>query len=151
VIVAQELTDSTGDDASTGLRLLDELKADIKSFTGDAAYDTLAIYDAADSRGVKVVVPPFKSAVVSKRRPRSRARDRTTRRINKVGRRRWKKESGYHREGTVENAFFRYKQIVGDRLRARHSETQKTEAMIACNVLNRMLELGRPKSRAVAA
>ena len=151
VIVTQELTDSTSDDASTALRLLDEVKDDIKSFTGDAAYDTLAIYDAAGSPGARVVVPPFKSAVVSKRGPRSRARDRTIKRINKVGRRRWKKESGYHRQGTVENAFFRCKQIVGDRLRARHANAQETEAVIACNVLNRMLQLGRPKSRAVAA
>jgi len=150
-IVAQELTGSTGDDASTGLRLIDEVKTDIKSFTGDAAYDTLAIYDAAGSRGARVVVPAFKTAVVSKHGPRSRARDRTIRRINKVGRRQWKKESGYHRQGTVENAFFRYKQIVGDRLRARHSDAQETEAVIACNVLNLMLQLGRPKSRAVAA
>jgi len=151
VIVGQELTDSTGDDATTGLRMLDELKRDVKSFTGDAAYDTLAIYDAAGSRGARVVVPPSRNASVSNRRPRSPARDRTIKRINKVGRRRWKKESGYHRQGTVENAFFRYKQIVGDRLRARHADTQKTEAVIACNVLNRMVELGRPKSRAVAA
>ena len=147
VIVAQELTDSTTDDAGTGLRLIDEVKTDIKNFTGDAAYDTLAIYDAGSRRGAKVVVPPFKTAVVSKRGPRSRARDRTIRRINKVGRRRWKKETGYHRQGTVENAFFRYKQIVGDRLHARHPDAQRTEAVIACNVLNRMLELGRPKSR----
>ena len=151
MIVAQELTDSTGDDAGTALRLIDSVKGDIKSLTGDAAYDTLAIYDAAGARGARVVVPPFKSAVVSKRGPRSQARDRTIKRIKKVGRRRWKKESGYHRQGTVENAFFRYKQIVGDRLRARDVGAQKTEAVIACNVLNRMLELGRPKSRAVAA
>ena len=71
--------------------------------------------------------------------------------LRKIGRRRWKKESGYHRQGTVENAFFRYKLIVGDRLRARCADAQKTEALVACNVLNRMLELGRPKSRAVAA
>jgi len=150
LIVAQELTDSTGDDASTGQRLIDELKRDIKSFTGDAAYDTLAIYDSASVRGATVVVPPSKNAIVSERMPRSPARDRTIKRINKVGRRRWKKESGYHQQGTVENAFFRYKQIVGDRLRSRCADAQKTEAVIACNVLNRMLELGRPKSRAVA-
>ena len=150
VIVAQELTDSTGDDAGTAPRLIDSVKADIKTVTGDAAYDTPAIYDAAGTRGARVVVPPFSSAIVSNRGPRSRARYRTIRRVNKVGRRRWKKESGYHRQGTVENAFFRYKQIVGDRLRARHAGAQRTEAVIACNVLNRMLELGRPKSRAQA-
>ncbi|MFT6109165.1 MAG: hypothetical protein ACJA2W_002082 [Planctomycetota bacterium] len=30
----------------------------------------------------------------------------------RVGRRRWKKESGYHRQGTVENALFRYKSTL---------------------------------------
>ena len=50
---------------------------------------------------------------------------------------------------TVENAFFRYKSILGDRLRARSSGSQAAEAMVACNVLNRMLDLGRPESVAV--
>ncbi len=68
-----------------------------------------------------------------------------------VGRRQWKKESGYHRQGTVENAFFRYKSIIGDRLRARHSKAQEAEALLACNILNRMTELGRPASYAIGA
>jgi hypothetical protein len=68
-----------------------------------------------------------------------------------IGMRRWKKESGYHRQVTVENAFFRYKAIVGDRLRARHVDAQKAEALIACNILNRMTDLGRPASVAVAS
>ena len=37
--------------------------------------------------------------------------------------------------------FFRYKSIIGDRLRARHSNAQATEAMVACNILNRITEL----------
>ncbi len=69
--------------------------------------------------------------------------------MKKVGRRRWKKESGYHRQGTVENAFFRYKSIIGDRLRARHSKAQGAEALLACNVLNRVFEMGRPTSLAI--
>jgi len=69
--------------------------------------------------------------------------------VKKLGRRRWKEGSGYHRQGTVENAFFRYKSIIGDRLRARHSSGQESEALIACNVLNRMLEMGRPVSVAI--
>lgn len=61
----------------------------------------------------------------------------------------WKKESGYHRQGTVENAFFRYKSIIGDRLRARHPNAQEAEALIACNILNGVFEIGRPASVAV--
>ncbi len=70
-------------------------------------------------------------------------------RVKKIGRRRWKKETGYHRQARAENAFFRYKSIIGDRLRARHSKAQAVEAMIACNILNRMTELGRPASLAI--
>ena len=79
------------------------------------------------------------------------ARDRTAARIREVGRRQWKKEFGYHRQGTAENAFFRYKSILGDRLRARHSKAQEAEALIACNILNAMTALGRPASYAIGA
>ena len=66
--------------------------------------------------------------------------------VKALGRRRWKKASGYHQQARVENAFFRYKSIVGDCLRARSSSGQRREAVLACNVLNRMTELGRPVS-----
>ncbi len=59
--------------------------------------------------------------------------------------------TGYHRQGTVENAFFRYKSITGDRLRARHSKAQEAETLIACNILNEMTALGRPASYAIGA
>ncbi len=54
--------------------------------------------------------------------------------------------SGYHRQARVENAFFRYKSIIGEALRARTPGGQEAEAVLACNVLNRMTELGRPES-----
>ena len=63
-----------------------------------------------------------------------------------LGRRRWKKASGYHQQARVEHAFFRYTSIVGDCLRARSSSGQRREAVLACHVLNRMTELGRPVS-----
>ncbi len=68
-----------------------------------------------------------------------------------VGRRLWKKESGYHQQARVENTFFRYKTIVGPRLRARHPGSQRAQAVIACNILNRMARLGMPESFAVGA
>jgi IS5 family transposase len=145
-IVAEVLTDGDAHDSKTALNLIDKMKVPISSFTADAAYDTIAIYDAATARGAKVIVPPRKTAARSKR---SNARDRTVRRVRKVGRRQWKKESGYHRQARVENTFFRYKSIIGDRLRARHPESQKAEAVIACNILNRMMEIGRPESFAI--
>jgi IS5 family transposase len=110
VIVAEVLTGGNADDAKTALNLIDGVEGDIASFTADAAYDTAAIYESARAHGAKVVVPPVKTATKSqRRRSRSNARDRTIMRVKEIGRRRWKKESGYHRQARVENVFFRYK------------------------------------------
>jgi len=121
VIVAELLTDGNADDSNTALDLLGTIEDDIASFTADSAYDTIAIYDAAEARNAKVIVPPRRTATRS-RRPSSR--DRTVGRVKKVGRRQWRKESGYHQQARVENTFFRYKSIIGDRLRARHPKSQ---------------------------
>jgi transposase len=151
VIVAQTLTHGSADDARVGVDLIDGIEDDIASFTADAAYDTLAIYAASAARDAKVVVPPSRSATQSRqRRSPSSARDSTIMRVQEIGRRRWKKESGYHLQARVENTFFRYKTIIGPRLRARHSESQKAEAMIACNILNTMIAPGGPESFAIA-
>lgn len=149
-IQAQILTDSSGDDATTGLGIIKATKGELATVTGDAAYDTVGIYTQAGDRGARVVVPPTRSASVSKRRRRSADRDRTLRRVNKVGRRQWKKESGYHRQGTVENTLFCFKPMLGDQFRARGLAAQKTEVAIGCKVLNRMLALGRSRSVAIA-
>ena len=119
MIVAHALTDATVDDATTGVELIEAVNDDITRVTADAAYDTVAFYDAAGARGATVVVPPAKTARVSRRRPRSSARDRTITKVKRIGRRRWKKTSRYHQQARVENAFFRYKSIIGDGLRAR--------------------------------
>ena len=148
-IVAHALTESTVDDATTGIALLAAVAHDIARVTADAAYDTVAFYEAAGCRGATVVVPSDKTARVSRRRPRSSARDRTITAVKAIGRRRWKKESGCHRQARVENAFFRYKSIFGEALRARSPGGQVVEATLACNVLNRMTELGRPESYSV--
>ncbi len=152
VIVAEVLTDGNVDDAKTALDLIDAVEDNLASLTADAAYDTRAIYDVAAARRAKVVVPPIKTATRSRRRsaPPS-ARDRTIMRVREVGLRRWKKQVGYHRQARVENTFFRYKTIIGPGLRARHRESQKAEAIIACSILNRMMILGRPESFAIGA
>ena len=101
------------------------------------------------TRGATVVIPPTRTATVSGRRPRSPARDRTIRQVQQAGRRQWKKDSGYHQQARMENAFFRYKLIIGESLRARSRAGQETEAILACNILNQMTQLGRPASYAI--
>ena len=72
-------------------------------------------------------------------------------RVKEIGRRRWEKESGYHQQARVENTFFRYKTIIGHKLRARHLKSQEAEALIACNILNLMTAIGRPESISIGA
>ena len=149
VIVAQLLTEATVDDATTGIGLIEALNIDIARVTADAAYDTIAFYETATRRGATVVVPPNRTARVSRRRPRSSARDRTIKKVKTLGRRQWKKKAGYHRQARVENAFFPYKSIIGSGLRARSPGGRVTEARLACNVLNQMTDLGRPESYSI--
>ena len=91
-IVAHVLTDGSADDATTGIDLIEAVEGTISRFTADGAYDTIAIYEAAGVRSATVVVPPTKTAAVSRRSPRAAARDHTILRITQVGRRQWKKE-----------------------------------------------------------
>jgi hypothetical protein len=149
VIVAHALTGGHVDDATTALDLIDTVEGDVSCLTADAAYDTRGIYEAAGARGATVVIPPTRTATVFGRRPRSPARDRTIRQVQQVGRRQWKKDSGYHQQARVENALFRYKSIIGESLRARSRAGQETEASLACNLLNQMTQLGRPASYAI--
>ena len=106
--------------------------------------DTVAIYETARARGATVIIPPAKTANVSGHGPRSPARDRTIQLVKTLGRCRWKQVSGSHRQGRVENTFFRDTSIIGDGLRARSPAGQGSEVVLGCEILNRMTALGRP-------
>ena len=146
VIRVHTLTGATGDDATTALDLLDAVDGPLVSVTADAASDTVAVYEASRARAATVVIPPARTANVSGHGPRSPARDRTIMLVKTLGRRRWKKASGYHRQDRVENTFFRYTSIIGAGLRARSPAGQGSEAVLGCEILNRMTALGRPVS-----
>ena len=139
VIVARALTEASVDDATTGITLIEATDGALGRVTADAAYDTIGFYEAAGARGATVVVPPTRTANVSRYGPRSGARDRTILAVKERGRRRWKKTSGYHGQARVENAFFRYKSIIGDSLRACSPAGRGTEVVLACNILNQAI------------
>jgi hypothetical protein len=97
-----------------------------------------------------VVVPPSRIAIESGGdTPADQARDVAVRRIREAGRRQWRKESGHHQQARAENTFFRYKRLLGERLRARDPDGRRVEARLACNILNRMLELGAAMSGSI--
>ncbi|MFT7075895.1 MAG: hypothetical protein ACJA0P_001909, partial [Planctomycetota bacterium] len=69
MIRAQVLAGISGDDATTGIKVIKKTKGKLSSITGDAAYGTVAIYNQAGSRGARVVVPPARSASVTGGKP----------------------------------------------------------------------------------
>jgi transposase len=146
-IVAATLTPKDMDDASQVDSLLDQVTGAVASFTGDGAYDQDRVYASVAKRHPQaaVVVPPRSTAV-----PSNTAESAPTQRdghllhIAEHGRMAWQTASGYNRRSRVEAAMSRWKQVIGDGLRAHTDQRRKTEVAVAVHVLNRMLKLGRP-------
>ena len=102
------------------------------------------------SPGVEVIVPPRKDAVLSNNSISVPSlRDSLIGEIRSKGWSEWKRQSGYYLQSHAENTFYRYKRIIGERLRAKNADAQKREAAIGCAILNRKLEMGEPLSYAV--
>jgi len=149
-IVAHRLTGSRVDDAGVVGELPSQFSDQVKRFTADGAYDKTAVHDLVTARGADVVVPPTKNARQSRSSAAgARARNATVESVRELGRREWKKRRGYYRQARVENSFYRYKQLIGGRLRSRNVAAQDTETGVAINVLNRMLALGASRSEPI--
>ncbi|HEX8134080.1 MAG TPA: IS5/IS1182 family transposase, partial [Actinomycetes bacterium] len=90
--------------------------------------------------------PPRSSAVPSGTAETAPTpRDRHLQAIAEHGRMGWQKASGYNWRALVEAGIARFKRVIGDGLRSHTDGRQATEVAIAVQVLNRMLELGRPE------
>jgi hypothetical protein len=148
-ILASELTSSDIDDGSQIEPLLDQIPTPLASLIGDGAYDQTDIYSTVAKRNPEadVIIPPRSTAVPSDMAENTPTqRDRHLQSIVEHGRRGWQKRSGYTRRALVESAISRFKRVIGDGLRSRTDRRRATEIAIAVQALNRMLELGRPKS-----
>jgi hypothetical protein len=92
-----------------------------------------------------VIVLPRANAVPSDAAETAPAkRDVHLRCIAERGRMGWQRASGYNIRALVESDISRWKRVIGDGLRSQADERQATEVAIAAEVLNRMLDLGRP-------
>lgn len=101
------------------------------------------------SNPLHLVIPPRKGASILPLRNLKNpppTRGRIVQRIHQIGRKEWKKESNYHRRSLAETAMFRFKTIIGPKLRNRKFENQKTEATIGIAVLNTFTGLGMPET-----
>jgi hypothetical protein len=146
-IVACTVTESHEHDSSQVPALLSQVDQVIDRFIGDGSYDQEPVYTAVmgHSPGARVIIPPRKDATLSPTGKTSPTqRDPHILAIESDGRFSWKRTSGYYDQAHAENAFSRYKRTFGGGLRAKRDEAQAREASLACLLLNRMRELGRP-------
>src|SRR3954467_6121902 len=146
-IVAATLTERDQDDAAQVGPLLDPVADPVASFTADGAYDQESVYaDVAERHpGAAVVVPPRSTAVPSATAETAPTRrDRHLQLIAEKGRMGWQKASGYNARARAEATIGRFKRVIGDGLRSHTDQRRATEMDVAVQVLNRMLELGRP-------
>ena len=124
--MASALTDDVADAATKTVDLIKDTDAPIERFTADGAYDRRAVHYAVGDAGVpevKLVIPPGCRAVASESSadpesnpPTWTQRDDALQVIAAVGRLGWQRESGYRKQGRVENTFFRFKSTLGGKL-----------------------------------
>jgi hypothetical protein len=151
-IVAAVVTTNSVADCEVLEDLLDQIDEEIHQVSGDGGYDKSVCYHAIKKRQAKAAIPPQKGARIwqhGNRQEERLIRDENLRRIRKIGRQKWKKESGYHRRSLAETQMFRLKMIFGDRVSAREFGRQATQVLVRCAALNRMTHLGMPDSYAV--
>src|SRR5215207_7521963 len=146
-IVAATLTTHDTDDAAQVGPLLDQVTDAVASVTGDGTSDQEGVYASVAERHPEaaIIVPPRPTAVPSRTAASAPTqRDRHLQLIAEKGRMGWQTASGYNRRSRAEATIGRFKRVIGDGLRSRTDQRRSTEADVAVQVLNRMLELGRP-------
>lgn len=149
-IVAEVLTSRGCDDADMVAPLLAQTESPVATFYGDGAYDKWKLYTHLAEHEIQPVIPPRRGASIRQHGNCARLplpRDEAIRGIRRVGRKRWKQASGYHRRSLVETSMSRLKQAFGPRLKNKGFDNQQTEARLRCKLINQFTQLGMPKFR----
>lgn len=134
--------------------LVNAIEDEIEQVSADGAYDQRQCYDAIRGRNAKAAIPPRKGAKIwqhGNSKTQRHNRDENLRRIRRVGRKAWKRESNYHRRSLSETTMFRFKTIFGGNLSSRKFDNQAVELFIECAALNRMIQIAKPNSYEVKA
>ncbi len=153
-ILAACLTGNNISDDAVVKELLSQIEQALTTCAADGAYDKRKVYDALNEHTpeVEILIPPRKNARIWQHgnlKEERLKRDENLRYIRQHSRRQWKDDSGYHIRSLSETFMSHLKTIFGDKLSARLSETQTTQAVIRCAALNRMTHLGMPESYSI--
>ena len=152
--MASTLTAKDVGDASQAAPLLDQAAGSVAWFAADGARGQGRVHASVAERRPEaaVVAPPRADAVPSDAAGTAPTqRGGHLRRIAERGRMAWRNAPGCNRRARVEAAMNRWKQAMGEALRARTDERRATEVAVAAHALNRTLDLGRSNCVRVAS
>ena len=152
--LAIEAVSVTGNDADDGSQvepLLNTINGNIISFRGDGGYDKKKVRQILAASEIKQIIPPQENAVIKDERAHyAIERNEAIKKIRQTDRVTWKKEMNYHKRSLAEVSMYRYKIIFTASLQSRKIEYEQKEVAFKCKLLNRMKDLGMPKSYKVA-
>lgn len=149
MIRAATVTTNDFKDSEVFEETVSQITNPINDIIGDGAYDSKNCYDACQSINATPIFPPREDAVIhqhgnSKAEPL--ARDQAVRDIRQLGKKAWKKNSGYHRRSLAETAMFRFKKQFTAELKSRNFDNQANEVFIKCGILNQFTTIGLANS-----
>lgn len=148
------LTTNAIDDADCVAGLLSQTETagrSINSFRGDGAYDKAKVRKQLYDKNIKQIIPPQSNAIKDKKqRKYLEQRDEAIDKIKQTDRQEWKHEVGYHKRSLSETNMFRFKTTFGSNLASRTTNNQQTEVAIKCHILNKHINLAKPKSYKIA-
>jgi Transposase DDE domain len=123
----------------------------INSYRGDGAYDKEKVRKQLYDKKIVQIIPQQTNAIKDKKnREHLEERDEAIARIKQIERKEWKKEIGYHKRSLSETNMFRFKTTFGSNLSSRTTKNQQTEVTVKCYILNKHINLAKPKSCKVA-
>ena len=139
-----EFTPSSDGDSPVLPELLDQIPCgeEIGSVTADGAYDTHRCHTAIIDRHATAIIPTRKNGRLWKEDClAAKARNETLRATRHYGRAFWKRWTGYHARSRIE-AKMRCLKAFGERIAARHPDSQTAEIQIRVALINRFNALG---------
>ncbi|SDR48737.1 IS5 family transposase [Pseudovibrio sp. Tun.PSC04-5.I4] len=153
-IVCSDLTYENVGDPTVLPDLLDQVDGLVNRFLADGAYDgepTRRVLETRYGDDVEIIIPPPKTAALSPEADRApSSRDKHILAIKDKGRLGWQKQTGYNQRSQIETQMGRWKQVIGNKLKARTFNNQRTETKIGVSILNTITELGRPAFEAIS-
>lgn len=107
-------------------------------------------HEAIALRGAQAIIPTRKNGKPWKdHRTGAEARNAILHAMRHLGRRIWKKLTGYHRRSLMETKMRCFK-LLGERVLARDFDRQVAELQVRAAILNRFTRLGTPMTVAMA-